>query len=85
MVFKNTNREIFPRAARHNDDTKGVEDISPGLLESARATPGFGSIHSITFARRAASEASISGPLDQSRVVNRNLFICLLMPGVRVA
>jgi hypothetical protein len=41
-------------------DTKGVEALSPGLPDSERATPGTKAIQPITFARSAASEASIS-------------------------
>jgi len=48
------------RAARHYDDTEGVEEISPGLPESSRATPGTRPIQPIHFARSAASAASIS-------------------------
>jgi hypothetical protein len=33
-------RDFHPRAARHIDNTKGVAEISPGLAESARPTPG---------------------------------------------
>src|SRR5262249_47245458 len=42
-------------------DTEGVEEISRGLPESARATPGAGSTQSVHFAPSAASGASISG------------------------
>ena len=48
------------RKARHSNDTNGVEQYSPGLAESSRPTPGFNPIESVTFARSAASEASIS-------------------------
>ncbi len=85
MAFKKNNQDIFPHAARQNDDTKGVEDISPGLPESARATPGFGSIESITFARSAASGASISGRCAESGAVRPKLIIWLSIPVVLVA
>jgi hypothetical protein len=60
LLLDSSNHEFIPRVARHNGDTKGIEDISPGLPESARATLGSGFIQRITFARSAASEASIS-------------------------
>ena len=49
-----------PRKAQHNDDTEGVEAISPGLPDSERATLGKNPNQQITFARSAASEASIA-------------------------
>jgi len=41
MILISLNQKIFvPRIARQRDDTEGVEDISPGLPDSVRATPG---------------------------------------------
>ena len=59
MTLINQLQKLVPRTARLYDDTKGIEAISPGLPESARATPGPKAIQPITFARSAASEASI--------------------------
>jgi len=57
---KSDHEILIPRAAPHNDDPKGIEELSPGLPDSERATPGGQSIQPITFARSAASKASIS-------------------------
>ena len=50
-----------PRAARHPNDTEGVEALSPGLAESARPTLGTTLYNHFHFAPSAASAASISG------------------------
>ena len=50
-----------PRAARHTDDTNGVEALSPGLVESARPTLGTQSLQPIHLARSAANAVSVSG------------------------
>jgi hypothetical protein len=66
-IHKSNYQFQIPRQARHPDDTEGVAEISPGLPESARATPGLQSLQPIAFARSAASEASISRtPLDHA-------------------
>jgi len=60
MISRNFDLYI-PRSTRHSDDAEGVEEISPGLPDAERATPGIGITRFITFARSAASKASISG------------------------
>lgn len=60
MKVRNKSRYFLRAIARHIDDTEGVEAFSLGLPESSRATPGSKSHSPITFARSAASAASIS-------------------------
>ena len=52
----NPYRQPFCRATRHCDHPNGFEDLSPGLPESARATPGTKFNPSITFARNAGAQ-----------------------------
>src|SRR3569833_350637 len=59
LFSQSFNRDFIPRVARHTHDAEGVEDISPGLPESARATLGQDVFRLTHFARSAASAASI--------------------------
>jgi hypothetical protein len=64
--FSQSSIDLIPRKTRQNDNTKGVESLSPRLPESARATLGAKATQPTHFARSAASEASISVASPQS-------------------
>jgi hypothetical protein len=55
----------FARSA-HTDDTEGVEDISPGLPDSERATPGTDPFNpSLSREARRAKRVSLFDRLNQ--------------------
>jgi hypothetical protein len=49
-------------------DAEGVEEISPGLPDSERATPGLRPLNRIHFARSGASQASIFPSQEPSQI-----------------
>ena len=73
MVKENRLPQAIGAQSAGIDDTKGVEDINPGLPDSGRATPGFDPFNPPLSreARRATRVSSIDG---SSRCDNQNGF-----------